>query len=121
VNGAYIRRPACPHCRSGNVTPASGKKFLITLIGGVLGGVLTGLIMSSDKAADKRASVGSIIFGIFTGGTAGFKYGAAREDSPTEKSYLCLNCFKFFTQQPELPEGGGHVYFEEGGSPEGGL
>jgi hypothetical protein len=96
-----IRHPVCPHCGSSHVTPSSGKKLLITLAGGLLGGVLTGLLTLSDKATDKRASVGSIIFGIFTGGTAGFKYGEAHEDFSQEKSCLCLTCFRFFTFQSQ--------------------
>jgi hypothetical protein len=98
-----IRQPLCPHCQSANVTPSSGKKLLITLLGGLLGGVLTGLLMISDRSSDKRAAVGSIIFGTFTGATAGFKYGEGHEDFPVEKSFLCLNCFKFFIWRPQSP------------------
>jgi hypothetical protein len=47
--------------------------------------------------------VGSIIFGVFTGAAAGFKYGETHAET-SEKSYLCLNCFSFFTYQPSEPE-----------------
>jgi hypothetical protein len=101
MSGRLVRHPVCPHCGSSHVTPSSGKKLFITLAGGLLGGVLTGLLTLSDKTSDKRASVGAIIFGIFTGGTAGFKYGEAHEDFLEEKPCLCLTCFRFFTYQPQ--------------------
>ena len=99
----FTQKPKCPHCNSHNVSLASGRKFFITLLGGVLGGLLTSLFITTDKTVDKRASIGSIIFGVFTGGTAGFKYGESYEEFSSEKSYLCINCFKFFTLCPQSP------------------
>ena len=89
--------PHCPQCKSLNVTRADSRTFILAALGGALGGALMALFVFSEKGDRKSVNVGTIIFGMFSGATAGFGFGRGDRNAASGRRYLCLDCFHFFT------------------------
>jgi hypothetical protein len=82
----------CPHCGSQNILPVSKKTLLMGAAGGTIGGLLSFAI----SYAMDRQPVATIILGIFSGATVGFKFGQKADKDTKDTLCFCIDCFDFF-------------------------